>query len=411
MINFFKKKQLLYWLIIVLPLLMYLIWGVYSYTQVGLIFIKWHTHLVLYAYIALIIFIPFVILKNKISKNNLYKIILLIGSIWFSFFVAEIYLTVSGKYLTSLEKHYGHYLSPNQNHKNSHYHTHNSESKQNCDVTFEFDYCKPINKNGYADIEWEIEKKNGETRILTFGDSFIEGVGAPFDSSFPAILRNLISIKNDSVIIMNAGVSGSDPFFDFKNLKDKLLVYKPDIVVQFIGSNDMDADIILRGGNERFVKDGLKFKESPWWEPIYAISYLSRVYFNIYYNENLTPNYLEEEDFKELNLQIIDLTQKYIKLCDSNDIKLVVVMRPALEELEDNGFVFDFSSFLEFIESNNIMLINLLPQYIQYIESRADFFHQYYWSNDRHHNSKGYDMMAKCMYKEIIPLLDSASVN
>jgi lysophospholipase L1-like esterase len=55
---------------------------------------------------------------------------------------------------------------------------------------------------------------------------------------------------------MNAGICGSDPCYDFMQLKDHLLAYQPDMIIQMISTNDASTDLQLRGGLERFQADG-----------------------------------------------------------------------------------------------------------------------------------------------------------
>src|SRR5690606_23327303 len=71
---------------------------------------------------------------------------------------------------------------------------------------------------------------------------------------------------------------GSDPFFDFELLKDKLIEYQPDIIIQSFTSNDFYHDFPIRGGEERFQPNyKLKYRTDHWWEPIYACSYTARI--------------------------------------------------------------------------------------------------------------------------------------
>lgn len=198
---------------------------------------------------------------------------------------------------------------------------------------------------------------------------------------------------------MNAGVSGSDPFFDYKALKDNLIEYRPDFVIQALSSNDIDSDISVRGGMERFEKEKLKFKKAPWWEAVYASSRLSRLFFSYAgYNEFLLKKFNEAE-IQEFNELIKNLFEEYASFCRENNINLYVVLRPDEHEIINIKYSYDFSDIKYFLENNsNIVFIDLLPAYKEFIDSKGMEPSDFFWKLDGHHNSKGYEMMAKSIY-------------
>ena len=55
--------------------------------------------------------------------------------------------------------------------------------------------------------------------------------------------------------MMAAGVAGSDPFYEYRILIDKLLCYQPDLVMMVVNYSDV-IDVIARGGEERFLPNG-----------------------------------------------------------------------------------------------------------------------------------------------------------
>lgn len=85
---------------------------------------------------------------------------------------------------------------------------------------------------------------------MCLGDSFTECMGSTGDSTF----EHLLAWGNDSLEVMNCGMAGSDPFFEYKLFEDKLLKYKPDDVFVFVNVSDI-FDVMTRGGFERFRTD------------------------------------------------------------------------------------------------------------------------------------------------------------
>jgi lysophospholipase L1-like esterase len=260
-------------------------------------------------------------------------------------------------------------------------------------------------------MEWPKERKGSEKRILTLGDSFTEGDGAPYDSSYVALMRGLL--PEDSFYIMNGGICGSDPFNNFIILKDKLLPLKPDIIIQSVGSNDMTSDILIRGGLARFTKDGKQvWRPAPWWEPLYAGSYIFRVLAaSVGYTEVLTKKTLNTDEQQRVNSETEDMFAKYSALCRSNHIQMIVILHPEKGELINNKYDYDFVPLVADLEKYGVKVIDLLPSYREYLERNHSDPKAYYWIYDGHHNSRGYKMMAESTLENIRPFLKDLNKN
>ncbi len=401
------------WIFLLLPLAAYLAWEIYWYSRVGLRFIKWHTHLMLFAYIWMAGMLVLRILSEKKREDYFKKIALSFNALIFTFFLLEVTLLITGINKTYLEKVDSFYTSPYQALQSSYYHTWRT-NKQRCLIKPEYHYCALSNSLGFVDEEWKVNKKPGEKTIIALGDSFTEGDGAPYDSSYVALLREKLNSRNDSFYVMNAGICGSDPFNNFVILRDLLMVYEPDYVIQVLSSHDLITDIILRGGMERFREDGtVKHYSAPWWEPVYAISYSSRIFFNAAgYDELLRRGEITNEEEAKLNEQVIELFRMYARFCRENNIKLFVSLRPDKFEIESNNYSFDFSLIQnELMKNENIIYFDLLPDYLEYIEQRKTQPADYFWVHDGHHNSNGYQMMADAIFDNIRPYLNDSTIS
>jgi len=115
------------------------------------------------------------------------------------------------------------------------------------DVTF--------NSVGMRDREHDLEKPPGVFRILLLGDSFMEALQVPFDSSFPALLeRGLAERTGKRVEVVSAGVSGWGTDDELRYLTQYGLRYQPDLVlVAMTLHNDISDNLrqewhTLRGG-------------------------------------------------------------------------------------------------------------------------------------------------------------------
>ena len=394
------------WIFLIFPLIVYFIWELYWYTRVGLCFIKWHTHLMLYSFIWVIGLLIFNIYFRNNFSEKIQNAFLVFSSVLFSFFLVELFLVISGTLKTYLEKVNGYYVSHYSPLDKTHYHIW-APNKPHWITKPEYSYWRPTNSLGLPDIEWPVSKTINEKRILALGDSFTEGDGASFDSSYVSLLKGKLLETGYHFYVMNGGVCGSDPFDNYINLKNRLLVYQPDVILQVIASNDLTTDIIIRGGMERFQNDGtLKYRPAPWWEPIYAISCLSRVFFKMAgFNELLQKGDLNPADEKMLNEKTADLLRQYASLCKQKGIRLFLFLRPDKYEIEYNKYAYNFSAILSSTIDQDIVVYDLLPAYRQYISKNDSIVNDYFWKEDGHHNSKGYEMMAQTIYENLLPLL------
>jgi lysophospholipase L1-like esterase len=360
-----------------------------------------------YGYIGMLTFVFYKLFSRQSSNLAMNSFLIMCGVV-FALLILEVFLSISGSYKTYMEKISVSYSSPYKLPLNNPYHVWPIGSPHWLDKP-EYRYIRNTNSLGFGDNEWTSDKKPYKKRILALGDSFTEGDGAPYDSSYVSILRQILSTSGDTFYVMNAGSCGSDPFLNYMNLKDRLLVYKPDIVIQSIGSDDLNSDILLRGGFERFQKDGsIKYNPGPWWEPIYAINYVSRIFFRLAgYNEMLRNHNINAIEERRITKSVNDLLTRYSTLCKDNSIRLIIVIHPDRSEVEHNAYNYDFSHLNLY---GPVTKVDLLPSYRAYIDSHHSLPADYYWKKDGHHNSKGYQMMAETTLQNIAPLLyDSMS--
>lgn len=407
-----RKISFALYVIIALTLLClaYLAWELYWIRSVDYAVVKWHTHLMVYVYLEVIVVWFFYFLSRKGFSQSMMNYFLLCSSLIFALFLVEGYYVITGSNKTYIEKVAGYYQSLYKCPDKTYYHLYPA-GKPHWISRPEYSYIRPTNSKGFGDLEWPVAKKPGEKRILALGDSFTEGDGAPFDSSYVALLKPKLATARNGFYVMNAGICGSDPFNNYINLRDLLLIYKPDVIIQSLGSGDLNSDICTRGGMERFQKDGtVQFHRGPWWEPIYAVSYISRIYFKYArYNELLQKPDLTAEEIRSINQNTEDLFNQYTTLCRQNGMRLFVVLHPQREEVKDNKYNYDLSPLLQYFTRNRqITVIDLLPSYRTYIARKGDSVANYYWKNDGHHNAAGYEMMAETTFQNIYPLLSES---
>lgn len=265
----------------------------------------------------------------------------------------------------------------------------------------EYSYDRTANNLGFSDYEWNQEKSDSIIRILCLGDSFTEGDGTHFDSTYVQFLSRSLKGKYENLELMNAGSCGSDPFFNFKSLTDLLIDYQPDIILQSFTTNDYYHDIFVRGGFERFKDDGsLEYRKKHWWVRLYAASYISRVLIRSIgqYDKWLNQKHELANQDHIMEEQATKLFQAYKSFTDDKGISLILFSFPFKQEYGGRQLNNEFHArFSPIFSSFDLNFYNLQPCYEEYIIQQGDSFTDYYWNGDGHHNAQGYEMMAKCL--------------
>lgn len=98
-----------------------------------------------------------------------------------------------------------------------------------------------INSAGMRDYSYPFSKVDTVFRIVCLGDSVTFGAGVELDEAYHKVLEKLLNANRDSSIryeVMNFGVSGYNTAQEVIVLREKALLYKPDIVLVGFTLND-----------------------------------------------------------------------------------------------------------------------------------------------------------------------------
>ncbi|MBU0765737.1 MAG: SGNH/GDSL hydrolase family protein [Bacteroidetes bacterium] len=288
--------------------------------------------------------------------------------------------------------------SNDKEHPNILVHPKNKEYKH---IRKEFTYISHTNREGLRDIDHPVVKDPNEYRIVCIGNSFTECIGAPQDSAWPRLLENRIRTKTDGKItVFNAGKGSSDPFYEYMLLKEKMLKYKPDLVLLAVGSSDLKF-YRFRGGFERFTENGVRYREPPVWEKLYAVSYIFRYFLNdiMGYRSLLSPEEYHADSIKALD-DLKSCIYRFYNMAVKNHFTLIVVF---YDDMTD-----DLANIrADIIRESRIRVIDLFEYNNKTEKLTKQDKMVYYWPIDGHCNSKGYDLIAKgiCrnLYKMGIP--------
>lgn len=282
-----------------------------------------------------------------------------------------------------------------------HYPPNYSVSKTSVD--FEFENCT-TNELG---LRGSLPKQ-GTSVILTLGDSFTEGAGAPCDSTYPDLLGVYLMMKNPPLHIINGGVSGNDPFFDWQMLQKLNSQYPPEHVIFMVNATDI-SDVMMRGGLERFLPSGrLNYRDAPWWEPIYAVSFVSRLFFHGIVGVGMDLLKPEEKQAlrRDALKQLRDLFENHVAAyAKKNGIKVSVVAMPLRHEVHTASEDYrDLTTVLSGIP--DIEFADCRPLLMAHADTDG-----LYWPRDGHFRPMGYKLLAECVHQLLFAASDTTSAH
>lgn len=314
--------------------------------------------------------------------------------IFIAVIIFEFLVRITGIYKTYSENALSKYISP--------YHKSNKTFftwEPNTTVNYnqkEFSYINEINELGHRENSVDSFTNNKSVKILCLGDSFTEGDGAPYDSSWVRKFELLLNQNYDTIFLCyNAGVCGSDIFFNYMILKKQLLLkIKPDIIIEALNVSDID-DVAFLGGIERF--ENVNSNKAPIWEPIYKYSHVFRAIISNCnsYNEALMNSYEYEERRGGAKDKILKQAQETAEFCKSQNIPYFLIIHPVPSEISKlkkfHAFygLFDSEPYAYYLNSS-------FEKY--FLDKNID---NYSWEINGHFNSKGYFLMGDLIYGKL----------
>jgi len=268
----------------------------------------------------------------------------------------------------------------------------------------EFTYQNHYNDLGHRDINFkDFKEKTQASKYIFLGDSFTEGDGAPWDSTWVKTFENRARSQIDSnMLAYNAGVCGSDIFFNYIMLKENLLQAKPKVVFECVNISDV-MDVYYFGGLERFQEDGTtKSREPIKWEPVFKYSHVFRLIVVVFtpYNRRLTNEATIDQDEAQIVEDIAAQIKLTHSLCAESDIDYYLIYMPT-PECKQNFNRCQFDSLPSLLHGQ-VPVIDIFPC----IQGKltCENLYEYSWERNRHYNSKGYDLMGECIFEEFVKL-------
>ena len=258
-----------------------------------------------------------------------------------------------------------------------------------CFEVIEFQHCRNYNELG---IPHDKSIDSSKSSIIFLGDSFTEGIGATQDASMVAKFNLLTSQKYNCI---NAGMGGSDLFFQWKLYQNKLKHLDFKAIVFLLNSTDV-YDVSFRGGDERFGAESVFVKKPPYWEPLFASSYICRQICKVLNIDSTLESYpqrkaTQAKAIRQLSEKLVEIQ----KFGADNQIQIFYILHPLEEECISGKFIFpELTSMFNTIPNDQV--INTLPLFSQNGNCES-----LYWKIDGHFNELGYQSLAELIYERI----------
>lgn len=223
---------------------------------------------------------------------------------------------------------------------------------------FSYSYTHHYDRNGFRNQEPLSDKY----KIVFLGDSFVEGEGAPDDSTLVALLN--LKSRDKNINVYNAGISGTNPISAislYKNILEPLQLGEKKVILAICFNDVKDIELV----NESFN----------------ALTFCSLLIQIILLNT--------QYDKKYLDLLKVNVSDFRTYLSERN-IELLLAYIPARNELLDGKIQFPYSELgnIDFDLYNyfyNIKRTKYTPR------EWENYILNIYQYRDGHFNSNGYN--------------------
>lgn len=258
----------------------------------------------------------------------------------------------------------------------------------------EFNYHIKMNQLGLRGKLPKLQKDPYEFRILTLGDSFMEGFGVEHDTSiFTYLLEKKLQFVYANTTVVNGGICGSNPFYEIDLYRNKLKEFNPDLVLMSINIGDItDMEYIYNR------------QRMPMSEYLNAVSHLFRIINGMLFRNDLINEKTAESLIKKREIIVKNIVQLLIKFNNelkAENKKFVIIYIPFSKE-----FISDMNQPTDFLHQSiirsSLQVIDLKFLYSKYIKDNHKLIRDYYWQKDGHHNAKGYNLAADIVKTNLI---------
>jgi len=253
--------------------------------------------------------------------------------------------------------------------------------------------------------------RSDKHRVMFIGDSFTEGIGVEYSSTFVGLVAKGLSKK--SIEVLNAGVGGYSPIIYWR--KTKYLIedirLKFDELIVFIDISDAYDEAISYGLDEdnnvtdRVRKERIISKHSvkensiffPWL--IKGLRGLSPSYAINQKKSSWTRSSSSLLEYGNNGLRLMEKhMNKLYDLLEERNIKLTVAVYPWPDQIINNDLdCIQVSFWKDWSTKHNVKFLDYFPNFIKPNNTERDnklILDKYYIPGDIHWNEEGHSLVA-----------------
>ncbi len=311
----------------------------------------------------------------------------------------EVMLRISGVFKTSSEKQGKGYISNYGEIKPTWYKNHKAyDSFVPPSADFKYPYL--TNKFGLREKDHSTYRPDSVYRILITGNSYVEGSGAPYDSTWPRLLEDALRSRKINAEVIDAGLAGNDILFDYVYYRDKLNdYYHPDLVIGTMNSSDY-VYYTFRGGMERFYPDSTThYLPIPWYDNLFRYSHLFRAILAIsqFPIEGTMVSRSNYEHTVEQATEVFGTEiNNYRNEATKNNARFVCIFYPKIQDMRYDWFlkisIQNFNRLSQILQKDSIEHFSLFNSFTAKFSGIPE--KEYSYPNNGHYRPAGYLVMA-----------------
>jgi len=247
-----------------------------------------------------------------------------------------------------------------------------------------------INSLGFRDYEYALEKPEGVFRIIAIGDSYTFGKGIALEYTYPKLLEKKLRGLGKRIEVLNFGVYGYNTVQEYWMIKEKAILFHPDMIIILYTLNDPAPAITLKESKQNKFKLFLT-------EHIYTYRLVAKAYSIYKLNDSERIDrydyMLHNESFEGWKNTVVAFRQ-ISDLSKENNITTLMFIQPELYSLDNYPFVDLHYQVKHSAEVEGLHTFDLLP----YFKGKNE---KSLWINrfeDRHPNEKGHEIIASGIF-------------
>jgi len=268
---------------------------------------------------------------------------------------------------------------------------------------FEMDNLVTTNSAGFHDVEHELEKGSGNSRILVVGDSFTAGLHVPTNNVWTRVLERSLGsqVAESQFEVINLGIDGTGTDIHKLVLEDYLPIYEPDIVIVAFYENDIAIVRWLFDNVYAFRLPVIAIKRSGRRvAPLFLLDsnyiYPSAIGVRRWHWGNL-PHNIDDR----LN-EIKDLSEKF-------DFQLFVIPVPTKNSMTESLGILRNAASSDVL--GNIHVVEIEPYLEQVLQADNKQFADLFWRYDGHFNSTGNEYFGKAVSRALQQRISDGSMD